>query len=197
MNNASRKCRVIFREGSSFGVQYRTDVFHESRGNFAGRFARRKLFVWFVTGETSSARHRARWNAKRFRITTPGVEIHFFQSKSRTVSVRAARGGEGPGGEKRREEVREGERKGEPTYETVICTDSAIFLHLLAPSSSSCPLPPSLSLRPYPLIWNPQPNECTSAVRLTSTAQRRFPLHANILGYILDTVCHYYEFSHI
>lgn len=95
MNNASRsKCRVIFYEGSSFGygiVSY--GCFPWSRGNFAGGFARRKLFVWFVTSETSGARHRARWNAKRFRITTPGVEIHFFQSKSRTVSVRAACGG--------------------------------------------------------------------------------------------------------
>lgn len=135
MNNASRKCCVIFREGSSFRrtvSQY--GCFPRSRGNFAGRFARRKLFVWFVTSETSGARHRARWNAKRFRITTPGVEIHFFQSKSRTVSARAACGG-GTGREKRREEVRDGERKGEPTYETVICTDSAIFLHLLPPLS--------------------------------------------------------------
>lgn len=83
-----------------------------------------------------------------------------------------------------------GERKGEPPYETVICTDSAIFLHLLPP-----PLLSVTPLRPYPLIWNPQPNECTSTARLTSTAAvSRTRKHT---PNTLDTVCHYYEFSRV
>lgn len=135
--------------------------FPRSRGNFAGRFVRRKLFVWFVTSETSGARHRARWNAKRFRITTPGVEIHFFQSKSRTVSVRAACGG----GTRRENGGRkwETERERESPHMKPLSAPIQQYFYIYYPLS----LLSVTSLRPYPLIWNPQPNECTSATRLT------------------------------
>jgi len=57
------------------------------------------------------------------------------QVPHRISEGRVREGGGSEEGEKRREEVRDGERKGEPPYETVICTDSAIFLHLPPPPS--------------------------------------------------------------
>lgn len=162
------------------GHVYYTDVLHGttviSRDDSR---ARRKLFVWFVTSETSTRlAHRVRWNAKRFHIATPGVEIHFFQSKSR-IRVGRVRGkggrrnwgGFSAKGQGWREAGNRAEEQREPPYETVICTDSAIFLHLLPPP----PMPPFLC--PYPLIWSPQPNECTSTAGLTLTvAGRSFQL---------------------
>lgn len=136
--------------------------FTRNYGNFAGRFARVESYSFdsLPTKRAPRLGHRARWNAKRFRIATPGVGIHFFQSKSR---IRAGRerdregtgreedlegGGEGMRrAEARRvagESGREESREREPPYETVISTDSAIFLHLLPllPPPMTPPLPP-------------------------------------------------------
>lgn len=83
-------------------------------------------------------------------------------------------------GEKRREEVREKGRA--PIWNRYLHRFSNIFTFTIPAPRSSFPLVHYPSLRSYtPLIWNPQPNECTSTARLTSTALV-FPVHANILG---------------
>lgn len=162
--------RKLVRRTVSYGC------FPRSRGNFAGRFARRKLFVWFVTSETSGVRHHARWNAKRFRITTPGVEIHFFSKQvPHHISEGGLRGKEKEG--KRDERKWETERERESPHMKPLSAPIQQYFYIYYP----LPLLSVTPLRPYPLIWNPQPNECTSAARLTSTAAA-FPVHANILG---------------
>lgn len=116
-------------------------------------------------------------------------ESRYIFFKASPVSGPAARGTEegglvgrkfgregGGGGVRRWRVAGIGQREQrEPPYETVISTDSAIFLHLLPPLPMtpplSLPLPPFLC--PYPLIWSPQPNECTSTAGLTLTVAGR------------------------
>ena len=165
--------------------------FTRNYGNFAGRFARVESYSFdsLPTKRAPRLGHRARWNAKRFRIATPGVGIHFFQSKSRIRAGRE-RDREGTG----REEDLEGggrgwgalrrggwrgnraERRAEresphmkplsPPIQQYFYIYYPYYLH-------RWPLLPPPFLCPYPLIWSPQPNKCTSTAGLTLTVAGR------------------------
>lgn len=164
--------------------------FTRNYGNFAGRFARVESYSFdsLPTKRAPRLGHRARWNAKRFRIATPGVGIHFFQSKSR---IRAGRerdregtgreedlegGGEGMRrAEARRvagESGREESRERAPIWNRYLHRFSNIFTFTTPTTSTDDPSPPPF-LCPYPLIWSPQPNECTSTAGLTLTVVGR------------------------
>lgn len=142
MNNISRKCCAIFREENSFSISYVLfGCFSRSRGNFAGRFARRKLFVWFVTNETSGARHRARWNAKRFRITTPGESRYIFFKASPAPYQWGPRGRERGGRKTTRGSERQREKGRAPIWNRYLHRFSNIFT--FTTRSFPCPLPPN------------------------------------------------------
>lgn len=135
MNNISRKCCAIFREENSFSVSYCTDVFREvaviSRDDSRvesysfDSLPTKRAALAIVLAEMQNV----------FVSLRPESRDTFF---SKQVPHRISEGRvheRGWGGRRTREEVRDGERKGEPPYETVICTDSAIFLHLPPPPS--------------------------------------------------------------
>lgn len=177
MNNASRKCCVIFREGSSFGVSYRTDVFHE-----VAVISRDDSRVESYSFDSLPAKRAA------LAIVLAEMQNVFvsLRPESRYIFFKASPApyqwgplaGEEPGGKAMRGSERRREKGRAHIWNRYLHRFSNIFT-FTTPS-----LPPPVrypSLRPYPLIWNPQPNECTSAARLTSTAAA-FPVHANILG---------------
>lgn len=178
MNNISRKCCAIFREENSFSVSYCTDVFREvaviSRDDSRvesysfDSLPTKRAALAIVLAEMQNVFVSLRPES---RDTFFSKQVPHRISEGRVRGRRARREKNDEGGSERRRE------KGRaPIWNRYLHRFSNIF-------TFTTPLLPVVrypSLRPYPLIWNPQPNECTSTARLTSTAVV-FPVHANIL----------------